>query len=76
MAKRKESEKRRFSRMVAMHRDSGNSIRETKASVRKAEETRKKILLELEVLEFLVATPARYQSQPLWDRHMAKTNDA
>lgn len=57
MTKRKEVEKRRFRRLIAQHQNSGNTIKETNASVRKAEETRKKIQHELEVRSF-----TRYQS--------------
>lgn len=52
MTKRKEDEKRRFRRLVAMHRESGDTIKETNASIRKAEETRKKIQHDLEVHSF------------------------
>lgn len=54
MTKRKEDEKRRFRRLIALHRKNGNTIRETNASVIKAEETRKKIQHELEVRSFIL----------------------
>lgn len=40
---RAEEEKRQFQKLIAVYRDSGSTFRETKASVRKAEETRLKI---------------------------------
>lgn len=46
---RVEEEKRQLQRIVAMHRENGSTFRETKASVRKAEETRLKIQQDLQV---------------------------
>ena len=46
---RAEDKKRQFQQLIAMYRASGTTFRETKASVRKAEETRLKIEQDLEV---------------------------
>lgn len=46
---RAEHETRQFQQLIAMYRASGTTFRETKASVRKAEETRLKIEQDLEV---------------------------
>lgn len=46
---RAEIERRQFQRLIAVHRASGNTFRETKASVKKAEETRQKIAQGKEV---------------------------
>eukprot|EP00903_Cladosiphon_okamuranus_P005940 g5870.t1 len=48
MEQRAEEEKRRFQKLIAMYRDSGSVFRETKASLRKAEETRLRIEQDLE----------------------------
>lgn len=50
---RAEDEKRQFQQLIAMYRASGTTFRETKASVRKAEETRLKIEQDLEVRVFI-----------------------
>lgn len=46
---RAEDEKRQLQKRIAMYRDSGSTFRETKASVRKVEETRLRIQQDLEV---------------------------
>lgn len=46
---RAEDERRQFQKLIATYRDSGSTFRETKASVRKAEETRLRIEQDLEV---------------------------
>ncbi|CAM9571196.1 unnamed protein product, partial [Hapterophycus canaliculatus] len=45
---RAEIERRQFRRLIAVYKASGNTFRETKASVRKAEETRRKKVQEKE----------------------------
>ena len=51
---RAEDEKRQFQKLIAFFRDSGSSFKETKASVRKAEETRLKLEQDLEVCTLCV----------------------
>jgi len=52
---RAEVEKRQFQQVLEIHRGSGRTFRETKASVRKAEETRLRIQQDLEVCCFGLA---------------------
>lgn len=47
--RRAEDEERQFQKQIALYRDSGSTFRETKASVRKTEETRLRIEQDLEV---------------------------
>lgn len=46
---RAQDERRQFQQLVEMHRATGSTFRETKASVRKAQEARQKIIEDLEV---------------------------